>query len=520
MNFKIAKLEFYNLEGGIVLSYDLSKEISVKSTDINLLIDTLNDFQGTTIKATLVSKLYLSFQPENSTEINLRLEKNHQTNSANIYENETLFSGTLYEYFKQKLNITINKTLWQQRFLDLRNTSESIEVLIKNLDQKLLESQEIFKKKSDLEKEIENAKATSSQPSGSKRMNEINSRIEKIEKEVSSYQNEKQNRDDLEGNIKKAESELGNLQQTVQSVDDLLVSKTRIESDLKKFTDVVKEPDLNNKIKTLKKNRLERLINFLVNFRYKSSANFQSADSDSATSTVLVYGKEIIVLQVVQLILTIVLFIVTRQLGVVIAGAASMFFLVVFLIVINMLKSKREVTSMIPTEESAQKEAAPAPNDPVENALFINAAWIQALELELQKVNTMISQRFGDMSYDQVTSKINEIKTNIQKWNSDLQTMNANSLSSEEYYKKRRELDILKIEKENLELKGEGGPAEITQTQDANLNELQTQMTSVQKDFDLINSFIASIPVFIITNKPLPDLKPKDRQAIVVNVLG
>ena len=86
-----------------------------------------------------------------------------------------------------------------------------------------------------------------------------------------------------------------------------------------------------------------------------------------------------------------------------------------------------------------------------EDNFFINAAWVNAIKTEMATVDDAISKNLNGKDYSQMEKELADIDIQEKQANDELQNLDKKSLTSEEYYKKRRELDILKIEKENLE---------------------------------------------------------------------
>jgi len=95
-------------------------------------------------------------------------------------------------------------------------------------------------------------------------------------------------------------------------------------------------------------------------------------------------------------------------------------------------------------------------SNPDEDKLILNNAWSKALVSELKMIDETMKSRLGDKTLEQISLEKQNLLEEQKKLDAQVSETEGKSLNTEEYYKKRRELDILKIEKENIEFSLEG----------------------------------------------------------------
>ena len=124
----------------------------------------------------------------------------------------------------------------------------------------------------------------------------------------------------------------------------------------------------------------------------------------------------------------------------------------------------------------------------------MSAAWISALKSEFSIASQTIKSRLNNKSYEEIEMDLQRIEKEIATLNNKMLDLTKKSLTSEEYYKKRRELDILKIEKENLEYTVSSNNQNIENEIEKANEKLNTNRSKTQK----IKLLIVSLPIFIL----------------------
>lgn len=519
MNFTIQKLEFYDLQQKLLLTHTFDAPIRIRNSDLTLTLEGLVNLENPKVSAALVSKTYFKVEQENSVS-EFVFEKNYQTGGVFVIQDAERKDEALAGILTKMLGVDINGN-WQDRVIDLRHDQRELMTIIEEVDKNNAPIAELEKELDEIKQKLEKTAGLSpEEASKQKRINEVEARLKKLEQEVEGYQNEKKKRDALNAKVTKGEQELKSFEEKLASVDTLLEAKQKIETGIQKFSAVLPDPDVESKARSIKLSRVEKYLQALMSFRPKSQT--EMIQDESKPINITIAGKEVLVLLALQIIATIILFIATLQARFIAIGFVASLVLVILFILINISKDKDELAKLNElklVDLESEKESLLINTDPKENAFLINVAWLNALKLELKSIDAMIASRFGDQTHTHVQAERDSVVAELEETKKELVELDVNTLSSEEYYKKRRELDILKIEKENLDLKAQSeGKAQSDDSAtraelEKTLADYEAQLASAQKVFP-------NLPYIILSADSSAISIPKgERQLIHIRVV-
>ncbi len=274
-----------------------------------------------------------------------------------------------------------------------------------------------------------------------------------MEVEVGSYQNQKKNKEDQKKNKEKIDNDIKAIEDKLASVNLLTESQNRLKGELEKFKSITSDSSIYQKVEKIKENRSQTLSSSLKNMKKSVGVNMETETKEGS----LVVAKWMIALVGFQLVLSLLFFIITFQLIQLLIGVFSAVVILILMLLVNVSRYSYQYKANLnvsPTSLPLQKSVLVS--NPDEDKLILNNAWSRALQGELDMVNITITSRLGDKTLDQIKAEKEKLLEEQKKLDSQMSETEGKALNTEEYYKKRRELDILKIEKENIEFGLEG----------------------------------------------------------------
>lgn len=278
---------------------------------------------------------------------------------------------------------------------------------------------------------------------------EILIKIKNLDKDVSGYQSQKTNKESLNSKISELEKSKGNLEQKLASVQSLLDGKTKVESEVLK----VQNENAHHKTDEINKIKEERIDQL----NQKLSGGFKQASRMAETyqiepDPIKLKHKWILALVVIQVLASIVYFLISSNIGLLLLGlAVSMTFLVIFVVI--QVSNKKEIkkieqTPVTPIPQGADVQLS---TTQAEDMKMVKGAYLNALLAEQENINQNINKSLGGETLENIQSSLKNTISQIEESKKSLEELEKQNIDVDTYYKKRRELDILKIEKENIE---------------------------------------------------------------------
>jgi len=416
-------------------------------------------------------------------------------NGFGIEENsKPLEFKSFKEFLVAKADINLETDTFKNRILDISNSNiEQIKSLITNISFDVSPTPETSSSNTvnieDIKSKIEDS-LPEDQKSKYKRLEELNSRVESIQSQIDFYQNEKKLKEELNSNIKKFSTEKETMSQMLQSVELLINNREELVSRLDLYGGLAHSPESILELKSKKVSYLNTKL-----FSNKNTVNSRMSDETEEKRESKFNFNVTVFFTILNLVITLIAFLYSYSINVLIFGLLFSFVLMVLYIISRFFKDSLEDIDPKDSKKIEIEEKAFAfdePEDP-NTQLFINFAWANALKSELQIIDTNIQKNLNGKTYEALKDEQvkNEEAAALEKQK--LEDLNSKSLTSDEYYKKRRELDILKIERENLEFDLKIDPELSNQ-----LKELTDSNKNLESKSEYIKKFKETFPIFLI----------------------
>lgn len=419
-------------------------------------------------------------------------------------------------FLKDILKISINFKEFKSHVQVI--TEKEVNSIDKLLNLGTFEKIELSTTDGGYEEELEKVKSNLNENDKNKvnRYIEISVRIKGLETEVESFQKNKENKELNEKMLKDKEKEIGILKQKIQSTQELLKSKEDLELRYKNsLGDLINSKD----VEKLKLDKYNQTINQLENIKKQQIMNVYR---DEDKSNINIKYKWLIVFIVLEILIGGYLTIITSSLTTLLASITILISMVLVFITLQVINYKNTNSLKRSNLNNKDKKINNTENNGVANLnniqdknsefeLFKSSALSNAIKLELDKVNELIKIQLGGKEIENINKDIKALETEVNI----LKDKKENSvLDQDTLYKKRRELDILKIEKENIE-----NSTALKQVVNDRLIELATINAKSQSDSKVPDKI--SLPIFVITfNQQVDEMLEKYkniRQVILIN---
>jgi len=328
------------------------------------------------------------------------------------------------------------------------------------------------------------------------RLTELNSRLASIQAQIDSFQGEKKAKDEINTSIKKLTQDKTNINQMLESVELLIKTREELRQKVLSYNHLSQEEA---KINELKQKKLQFQNSIL--FSKKPVSVTESEDfEDKKKSLINIELSPILILAFLNVAVSILAFLYSYSFSVLIVAVVSTVLIMITYLISRFFSDSLEGVDEDKDKVEKQELAVPVtPNslsqeDP-NSQIFINAAWVNALSSELSTIEQNIQKNLNGKSYESMKSELQEIDNSLTAENKKLTDLTEKSITSDEYYKKRREADILKIERENLEFSLKIDPILNEQKQDLEktLKELKEKQTFAQNT-------AMQLPIFVSSN--------------------
>lgn len=373
--------------------------------------------------------------------------KNHTEQKISITYQDKNYDS-LANFFQQELNISFSINEWMGNFIDSDAQGFADQASFVEFVNKLSQTENLVLK------EANNAVLTSldqlagQAPEEAKQqlaqLKDLTIKIQEADQKIDVFNNY-QNIMNL--NKSKRESialEKERLVQVVSGSKDLIESKTKLQNEIQVMLAGENVTSLKEKATQVKQNRLLKLFNYL-----KDTRAFHAYDEEEKERNMKI-PKTYILLLLTQTLASVVIFFFTGSLsafiylvlGYVVIVASGIVFQIQGYDQINVDKDFTELPS------STKKFSLQ--NDSREEKDLIKNAWVDALEKDLIAVDSSLSARLGDTTYEGLQARLTQLETESSQIDSKLKQLETEKMDQDDYYKFRREYDIFTIERENL----------------------------------------------------------------------
>lgn len=414
-------------DGAELLSVDLSAErYSFGEYRQIFLDDYLNITQTLSGQTISSSFLFQIFQDQ------IKIDKDHIQSKVEVYENDEKKDEDFFSLISTKLGIKIDQNVWKNRFIQSPE-QDNLKIFVEKLNSSLINTQEL----SALENDIFSNKEEGIVKKIRKYI-ELKQKEDSIETEVNNYKSSKDEIEKLKLEISNLEKGNKSSQDMYDSLKSLISSKSELEEAIKKYENYKTPIPEGEKL-----DEIERRYNEL--FEQKKVPQNVSKSLNNAVKNTL-RGRGIVVMFFVQILLTSLFFILSQNLLILILGAIIILELLVSLAVINYFSPNDFDQSIVEIEPEINISQQRGDN----SQRYVNSAIYSSLEQEYRRVLEAIEKRLKGKSLETLSLEINQSKRKHLELQEKLGKA-PSKLSQDEYYKLRRELDILKIEVEGIE---------------------------------------------------------------------
>lgn len=302
---------------------------------------------------------------------------------------------------------------------------------------------------------------------------EIKNKIEKLEAEISNFQTQKDKLSELESSLSAKQSELENIKQLLASSQILIDSRARVLEKMSghqaKLEQIGKKSS--DEIKTDRKNRISRFMKGV-----KRRAHMMEDKKESGIYPPL---KFLLIITLLNFLINFAFYLTSFQSSILLITVVSLMILLINSFIVNIFrplysKDVKGIEEIIAAQNNNEYKFTE------DDYILITNAWVSAYNIELSRIDEVLNQNLQGKDYKELESQVSTVNSEIEALKTQLDSQSDDSMSTEEYYKKRRELDILKIELENQ------APAQSAAPQSVDYSKLRSELPFIV--FNLIKS--------------------------------
>ncbi len=362
------------------------------------------------------------------------------------YQEKTYDS--LANFFQTELNLNFSINEWMGSFIDgeaegfgdqeslveyVNTLSQDDNVLVKEAHNEILNSVEELSTQA-----TEEVKPTLVQ------IKELTEKILEADQKIDVFNNYQNIVNQNKAKRENITLEKERLTQVVSGSKDLIESKSKLQNEIQVMLAGENVSTLKQKATQVKQGRLVKLFNYL-----KDTRAFHDYDEEEKERNLKI-PKTYMLLLLTQTLASIAIFFFTRDLsaflylglGYIVIVASGIVFQIQGYDQINVDKDFSELPTT--TKKFSLQ------NDTREEKDLIKNAWVDALEKDLIAVDTSLSARLGDTTYEGLQARLVELDSQSAQIDETLKKLETEKMEQDDYYKFRREYDIFTIERENL----------------------------------------------------------------------
>lgn len=408
--------------------------------------------------------------------------------------------SNFYGFVKKELGLDLSKQELLKRVFVVYKEEDSQNVKNSNLSINLeLEQnlQALTSAVQKIEQEIK-SKLTAETAPAFERFKEIKSKIQDLQVQIDAYQSEKDIRASINQNIDSLKKNKDSIAQMLSSVSLLIKNKQDVNSRLAQFNYSEQSKTI---IQNLKQQKVQYLNQKLIQNSVQRNSKTYNQNTKANLNTGFSRSNMVTILLFLTNFLGLVGFLYSGNSFIFLTlVTANVFYILVFTF-LKFIYVSEEGSSIQREREDLRKNKSEEQEDP-NSQLFINSAWAEALNSELSLIERSIQSSLKGKDYGTLESDLQLIEQELQTLEGELKDLDNNFITTDEYYKKRREVDILKIEKENVEFS-----LKVDSTTLSNLSASETKLLAVKSKIDNANFLKERFPLFIkltqnITTKP------------------
>lgn len=421
--------------------------INFKDSSFNL--ESLNSFLINLENLSLNSEIEFSVENLDGTIANYKLINDGAIKAYK--DNNIIVENDFYRLVKDNFYLGLTPQLMQARIVQTNSqTKEAVSNLSIPISPDLVNR--ITEAKNSIESIKKSIESSLSEEQKDKysRLTELNSRLNSIQNQIDSFQGNKKSKEDITANIKKYNTEKSTIKQMMESVGLLIKTRDDLKQKVLSYNHLIQDVD---KVNQLKQQKMQ-FQNSQLFTKSQSTINSSNEELPVSSSKFKFKLSIIPILLFLNIAISIIGFLYSYDFNVLVVAVISTIILMTAYIVSKFFSDSLEDLnegSGRPEVIDIKQESNPLGKEDPNAQLFINSAWVNALNNELNTVEQNIQKNLNGKDYESIKNELQQIESLILLEEKKLTDLSANSITSDEYYKKRREADILKIERENLE---------------------------------------------------------------------
>ncbi len=438
---KYTNYSFNDKETETHFAVDFSQSLDVKERHINLVVNDLSSFS---VKKDMIGSPLNSVLELDIDGSKLSIGRNYETDSITF---DPAGSDSVSEWIREKRGEEIPEEMFAKFLIKYReDKQEMLDRLIS-----LLKSSKGVKRIDHSPTKLKEELAQLAPDKGEK-MIRIISDIAKVEEELES-QNQA---DTVSGQLEEKKEEMQQIVEKLDSVNGILSQQQQISSSLQQYGELLNqnlEAEAQKFERELESIRDEQLRKLAESAADSEKGESMHSDSVVRAPTIPPIGP---FLAAAVLIFGLVTTLITAELQFLVAGV--LFGLSSFLVWFNARLTPSEVrviggvkvsgpvdSEITPVNETKLKRVS------VLERFFVDKAWIQALKREFVSLQQAVKEKLGGQEYKDFQQKKNTLEKEILELKKQLEGLNTVELTPEEFLSKRRNKDMLKVDKARLD---------------------------------------------------------------------
>jgi len=433
LSIKYQKYSITDAQGKVILTSNFSAPIDIHGSLLPIIHNDFTNFNNIAVPGNVVSRINIK-----SKDAEYEIIRDYVKKSIVVSKNGQIIPENILSILSVDLENELTNNQLSYNFLNF----ESIQINSLNDFQKLFgtSGNQTLNKADFSDEELRKIS----------RLTEVKLRIKGLDEDVGFYQNKRKSQQELEKELENLEKENEINVEKLKSVSSLIEVRKKIMTDLQKFGNMASDVQLEQKVQQLKRSRLSQVLSFLLGIK-NHTTHIVSQAMDEERAIILV-AKGLLLLPFIQVFISLSLYLLSRENKVLYLGFITLLLNILLFILINVLRDRKVNNLVERSNDSKLSFAAIAKQfeNRDQEKFFVNAAWITALKQETQTIENTISNNLKGKKYVQIEEELKNSKEKLKSVKQKLENLNNKSVSSEEYLKKRRELDMLQIEKDNL----------------------------------------------------------------------
>lgn len=284
---------------------------------------------------------------------------------------------------------------------------------------------------------------------------ELEKKIAEIDQELG----KQKRKDEITLSLGEIEKELTDTEEKISSVGDLIVKKNNLDAALAKFGAMVQR-DLEGESGKLREQiaqiRQQQLSEMVADAKVVKPLGLDT--EEVAMKRHGVWAIPLLGMVIVSIVVGILAFLFTQNTGVLAIGIVAALVELVIFGIINMLPLQ---VSIPQKNSSSSQQAVDGDGKPKESrwksvlqqieGFFVGKAWVGALRTESEEVGAMVSKRLDGQSVEDLEKAKQMLQQNVANLRLEVDKLADAEIPPQEYLEKRRELDMLKLDKTRVE---------------------------------------------------------------------